>query len=561
MPHSESVLPIGVPIAPTEPTDGNSTHIAEYGRGGLHAVADVASRNAIATDRKKVGMLVWVESEEKYFRLASLPNTWVELSSGAGAVTSVNGETGDVVLDATDVGAAPAVHTHAIADVSGLQTALDGKAATSHTHTASQISDSSAVGRSVLTAADAAAARTAISAAAASHTHPTTDITGLGALATLNSVDTLQLDNQAVTYQKMEHCTAYHVLGRANGNGVIQELSATAMGQSLLAVSGVKATLQLLGLDEDDEPNFAEVIVGNPSLTSLTLDSNSLTSSGGPLTLSANGGSDNVTIDANLTQTGDLQVTGFFSFAPNGEFIQNTTNGRMDFMPAPVAANAFGVYMDFTSFTVGARMGVIRASDGAKNPAGSYIQYETQLAVLSNINTVFGNNAEVVMQVTTTGNDTFQIAPVPAAGRSAAVAIVNQSHVGVANRSPATEHVDPTLYVYSSDGAQALDYVRVSHDQTDGVIEAGAGRLRLKGASVVRIEGPSGGFDILPTAGSNGQVFTTDGTNASWQTGDKVSSNTTGVTGADQITNMMSMTQAEYDAITPNASTFYVIVG
>jgi hypothetical protein len=183
------------------------------------------------------------------------------------------------------------------------------------------------------------------------------------------------------------------------------------------------------------------------------------------------------------------------------------------------------------------------------------------LAVSSNINTVFGNNAEVVMRITTTGNDTFQIAPSTAAGRSAAVAIVNQSHVGVANRSPATEHVDPTFYVYSSDGAQALDYVRVSHDQTDGVIEAGAGRLRLKGASVVRIEGPSGGFDILPTAGSNGQVFTTDGTNASWQTGDKVSSNTTGVTGADQITNMMSMTQAEYDAITPNASTFYVIVG
>jgi hypothetical protein len=40
----------------------------------------------------------------------------------------------------------------------------------------------------------------------------------------------------------------------------------------------------------------------------------------------------------------------------------------------------------------------------------------------------------------------------------------------------------------------------------------------------------------------------------------KVSSNTTGVTGADAISNMMSLTQAEYDAITPNASTFYVIV-
>lgn len=39
-----------------------------------------------------------------------------------------------------------------------------------------------------------------------------------------------------------------------------------------------------------------------------------------------------------------------------------------------------------------------------------------------------------------------------------------------------------------------------------------------------------------------------------------VESDTTGVTGADAITNIMSLTQAEYDAITtPDASTFYVI--
>jgi hypothetical protein len=42
----------------------------------------------------------------------------------------------------------------------------------------------------------------------------------------------------------------------------------------------------------------------------------------------------------------------------------------------------------------------------------------------------------------------------------------------------------------------------------------------------------------------------------------KVSSVTTGIAGADQITNMVSLTQAEYTALaTKNASTFYVIVG
>lgn len=40
-----------------------------------------------------------------------------------------------------------------------------------------------------------------------------------------------------------------------------------------------------------------------------------------------------------------------------------------------------------------------------------------------------------------------------------------------------------------------------------------------------------------------------------------VVSNVTGITGADQITNIVSLTQAEYDAITPSATTFYVITG
>lgn len=52
--------------------------------------------------------------------------------------------------------------TFAIARITGLQTALDGKAATSHTHIATAISDSSAAGRSVLTAATAALQRTAL---------------------------------------------------------------------------------------------------------------------------------------------------------------------------------------------------------------------------------------------------------------------------------------------------------------------------------------------------------------------------------------------------------------
>jgi hypothetical protein len=79
----------------------------------------------------------------------------------------------------------------AIADVTGLTAALAGKAASVHTHASTDISDSTAAGRTLLTAADAAAQRTALGLgtaalddagdyAAATHAHnPTSPTAGL----------------------------------------------------------------------------------------------------------------------------------------------------------------------------------------------------------------------------------------------------------------------------------------------------------------------------------------------------------------------------------------------
>ena len=70
----------------------------------------------------------------------------------------------------------------------------------------------------------------------------------------------------------------------------------------------------------------------------------------------------------------------------------------------------------------------------------------------------------------------------------------------------------------------------------------------------------SGSYDDLsdkptiPTVPTTVSSFTNDA--------NYVASNTTGITGADQVTNIVTLTQAEYDAIgTPNASTVYIIVG
>jgi hypothetical protein len=96
--------------------------------------------------------------------------------SSTTAVANLNAD----LLDGQHASAfAASSHTHTIANVTNLQTTLDGKAATSHTHTATQISDSTATGRSVLTAANASAARSAIGAG-----------TGDGDV-TLNGVQTL----------------------------------------------------------------------------------------------------------------------------------------------------------------------------------------------------------------------------------------------------------------------------------------------------------------------------------------------------------------------------------
>lgn len=73
---------------------------------------------------------------------------WSELISPTDAVTSVNGLIGAITLGYADVGAAAAIHYHTIADVTGLQTALNGKADSVHAHTISDITDLPVIAKS-----------------------------------------------------------------------------------------------------------------------------------------------------------------------------------------------------------------------------------------------------------------------------------------------------------------------------------------------------------------------------------------------------------------------------
>lgn len=72
-------------IVPNDIQDDYATHIDSLGFGGYRVVSTITARNAIKASRKIAGMLVYVTFDDKIYKLETLPNTWIEFSSGSGA--------------------------------------------------------------------------------------------------------------------------------------------------------------------------------------------------------------------------------------------------------------------------------------------------------------------------------------------------------------------------------------------------------------------------------------------------------------------------------------------
>lgn len=152
----------------------------------------------------------WNESSEVW-ELTNDGSTYAAISSGVvSSVMSVNGDTGNVILNAADVGAAPTVHTHiaanitdftsavssvvlsstiAQAQVTNLVTDLSNKAPLVHTHVASSITDfSTAADARIAVATIAQSQVTGLTTSLAGkaplvHTHVAADITDFSAAA------------------------------------------------------------------------------------------------------------------------------------------------------------------------------------------------------------------------------------------------------------------------------------------------------------------------------------------------------------------------------------------
>lgn len=85
-------VPISGFIAPTSIYDTYATHSEEYGRGGIRTVNDITERNNITNLRRKIGMLVYVISDNKFYQLQNgITNShWVDLGTWSSSSNLVN---------------------------------------------------------------------------------------------------------------------------------------------------------------------------------------------------------------------------------------------------------------------------------------------------------------------------------------------------------------------------------------------------------------------------------------------------------------------------------------
>ena len=153
--------------------------------------------------------------------------SWIPLASSVEVpVQSVNGQTGTIVLGVSDIGAAPASHTHTIANVTNVQTTLDGKAASSHTHTIANITN-------LQTTLDGKAA--------SSHTHTIANITGLqteldGKAASSHSHSWGQVTGKPSTFAPSTHTHTASDISHA-----------TTVGQSVMKASSAATARSAIG--------------------------------------------------------------------------------------------------------------------------------------------------------------------------------------------------------------------------------------------------------------------------------------------------------------------------
>lgn len=155
-----------------QPTAANISDSTATGRNVLTAADAAAARTAIGAGTSNL----------------TLGTTAGTAKAGDYAPPAATESVSGLVELATTTEASTGTDTVRAVTPAGLKVVADTKAPTTHTHTAANISDSTAVGRSVLTAVDAAGARSAIGAGTSNLVIGTTAGTAADAGATATSL-------------------------------------------------------------------------------------------------------------------------------------------------------------------------------------------------------------------------------------------------------------------------------------------------------------------------------------------------------------------------------------
>lgn len=99
MPIPGTVTLTGI-VAPTSAADAYPVTDPQYGLGGLRSVATINDRNLIPTERRQIGMMVYVVAEQKYYYLlSSIGNQdWIEFSGNPSYIILSSPQNGDVLI-------------------------------------------------------------------------------------------------------------------------------------------------------------------------------------------------------------------------------------------------------------------------------------------------------------------------------------------------------------------------------------------------------------------------------------------------------------------------------